>query len=540
MSAIRNYANTVKNPPVTSKLPGSNQVKNNTGGYVFEVTAKNRLERFLILGTDGGSYYVGEKDLTQQNVDFIINLIKTDSTLVLDTVHDVSTNGRSYRNSAAIFVLALVLVHGSASDKLIASAIVPEIARTATMVYELAEYIDKLGGWGRAKRRAISNWFTSKTPEELGYQAVKYRQRNGWTLRDLMRLSHPVGVNQNVGKFILGNYNMKFSDYTPDMPGVVHGFIRMQGAGSVNQVVALLDEFPNLPWETIPTQFLKNPEIWKTLFYSGSLQGQALLRNVVRLSRIDAFNDLKFMGDYAKKLTDKEMIKKTRLHPVQYLLAGLTYQNGQIKHGTDRWGYGSEQRVKDWTVKPKIKDALEAGFYDSFTNVESSGKRIRIGVDVSGSMTWSSAIGSDITAAQGAAAMALVLAKTEDYVEILGFANTLRDLNISNSDSFDSVMRKTSNMTFGSTNPSLLIDRATNDVDAFVVITDNEVNSGGHPSQSLKKYRQARGLDSRLIVMGMTATNFTIADPNDPGMLDVCGFDANVPKVVNDFMNGKI
>lgn len=528
MSALRNYANTVKNPPVTNRI-SDRQVVNNTGGFVYQVPDKQRLERFLILGTEKGSYYVTESDLTQQNVSWLENLIQRSPQLVLDVVLDVSTSGRAYRNGPAVFVLALMLNSAPGEFKSQVVDIVPKVARTATMVYDLANFIDKMGGWGRAKRRAISNWFTSKTPDQLAYQAVKYRQRNGWTLKDLMRLSHPVGVDQNVGNFILGR--------EMDLVGVpiLNGFVAMQRSQTVGDVLAQLSAYPNLPWETIPTQFLKSPEVWKTLFYNGSLSGQALLRNVIRLSRMNAFSDLQFAGDYAKKLSDSEMIEKTRLHPVQYLLAGITYDRGQM----DRTGYSSQRR-KDWTTNAKIKGALDDGFYQSFKNVEPSGKRIRIGVDVSSSMSWGSAVGADVTAAEGAAAMAMVLARTEPYVEILGFAHTLKDLQISSRDSLSEVLRKTRDMNFGSTNPALLIDRAGNQIDAFVVITDNEVNHGNHPSVSLKKYRQMTGLDSKLIVMGMTATDFTIADPNDPGMLDVAGFDSNVPKVVTDFMKGKI
>lgn len=515
MSALSNYANNYKNPQVSSKIPGSNQVKNNTGGFVFEVSPKARLERFLILGVDGGTYYVSEKDLTSQNVNFIVDLIKSDPALVLDAVLDVSTSGRSYRNNAAIFVLALMLNHAPDIWKGAVSKAAVEVARTATHVFELANYIDKMGGWGRAKRRAIANWFTSKTPDQLAYQAVKYRQRNGWTLRDLMRLSHPVGVDQTVGNFILGK-----EPYFGG-PDILAGFHEMQRSGSVDDVLFTLGQFPFLPWETIPTQFHKEPKVWKTLFYNNQLSGQALVRNVKRLQNIGAFSDIKFAGDYAKKLVDVEMIRKTRLHPMNYLLASLM----------------------SGVQNSKIKAALNDGFYKSFATVEPSGSRFRIGVDVSGSMSWDKCIGVDITPAQGAAAMALVTAKVEDYAEILGFSSTLKDLGISPADSFDSVMRKTNLHNFGWTDASLLINDAASkkiEVDTFIVITDNEVNHGNHPSVALKNYRQKMGIDAKLVVMGMTATNFSIADPSDRGMLDVVGFDANAPKVVSDFAAGRI
>ena len=43
------------------------------------------------------------------------------------------------------------------------------------------------------------------------------------------------------------------------------------------------------------------------------------------------------------------------------------------------------------------------------------------------------------------------------------------------------------------------------------------------------------GINAKLVVCGVTATNFTIADPNDPGMLDVVGFDSAVPMLIDQF-----
>lgn len=526
-----NYAQS-KNS-VTTPLP--NQVPNSTGGFVFQVGPKERLERFLILGTDGGTYYTSEKDLTKQNVDWLISQIKSDPDLVLNTVLDVSTNGRAFKQNPAIFAMALLVIHAENEPvKTAAVNRVADVCRTATALYQYAQFVEDLSGWGRAKRRSVSNWFTSKSPENLAYQAVKYRQRNGWTLRDLMRLSHPVGLNQTVGNFILGK------EYFTSEDSILRGFKLMQGVTSVDGVVNTLKMFPNLPWETIPTQFLKNPEVWKTLFYNGQLKGQALVRNVVRLAKIDAFNDIRFAGDYAKALTNSDMILKTRLHPIQYLMASITYSEGQHVGNDNGWG---RPRTKSWNENVKIAQALQAGFHESFKSVQPANARTMIGVDVSGSMGWGSCAGSDLTPAQAAAAMAMVTARVEPYTAVYGFANTLRDLQISPSSSFSEIMKKTDINNFGSTNPGLLMEHASKngiEVDTFIVITDNEVNSGSHPSTLLKQYRDKTGFNAKLVVMGMTATDFTIADPSDRGMMDVCGFDSNAPKVVSDFSAGRL
>jgi 60 kDa SS-A/Ro ribonucleoprotein len=42
------------------------------------------------------------------------------------------------------------------------------------------------------------------------------------------------------------------------------------------------------------------------------------------------------------------------------------------------------------------------------------------------------------------------------------------------------------------------------------------------------------------VVVGMVSNGFTIADPTDPGMLDVVGFDASAPNTISDFSAGLV
>jgi 60 kDa SS-A/Ro ribonucleoprotein len=48
------------------------------------------------------------------------------------------------------------------------------------------------------------------------------------------------------------------------------------------------------------------------------------------------------------------------------------------------------------------------------------------------------------------------------------------------------------------------------------------------------------GIDAKLVVMGMTATDFSIADPTDRGMLDVVGMDSAAPNIVREFALGNV
>jgi 60 kDa SS-A/Ro ribonucleoprotein len=79
------------------------------------------------------------------------------------------------------------------------------------------------------------------------------------------------------------------------------------------------------------------------------------------------------------------------------------------------------------------------------------------------------------------------------------------------------------------------------EADTFVIYTDNETWAGQmHPVQALQRYRKTFGIPARLIVVGMTSTGFSIADPNDPGMLDLVGFDTSAPEAIRAFSAGEV
>ena len=70
----------------------------------------------------------------------------------------------------------------------------------------------------------------------------------------------------------------------------------------------------------------------------------------------------------------------------------------------------------------------------------------------------------------------------------------------------------------------------------FCILTDSETWAGKvHPKEALNQYRERTGIPAKLIVVGMVSNGFSIADPNDGGMLDVVGFDTTVPQIMADF-----
>jgi len=180
----------------TVPTTNSEQVRNSAGGQVWPVDNWMRLERFLILGSEGGTYYVSEQELILENAMAVRECLGIDGIRVVRIVEDVSASGRAPKNNPALFVLAVAASPRFADAKTNAAALeaLPRVARTASHLCTFAALVENLRGWGRGLRSAVAEWYLAKPAAELAYQMLKYQQRSGWSHRDLLRLSHPVAA----------------------------------------------------------------------------------------------------------------------------------------------------------------------------------------------------------------------------------------------------------------------------------------------------------------------------------------------------------
>jgi 60 kDa SS-A/Ro ribonucleoprotein len=133
----------------------------------------------------------------------------------------------------------------------------------------------------------------------------------------------------------------------------------------------------------------------------------------------------------------------------------------------------------------------------------------------------------------------MVTLRSEPSIHTLAFSHTLVPLKLSARQRLDDVVAKTSKLAFGGTDCALPMLWALKErvaVETFVVYTDSETwFAMVHPAEALRRYREQMGIAAKLIVVGMVANHFSIADPTDGGMLDVVGFDTAAPQVMRDF-----
>ncbi len=517
--------------PQTEPLPG--QVANNAGGYYYAIDDWARLNRFLILGTEAGTHYVNAVALTKENAQVLLRLLESEGVRVVDSILQVSTSGRAPKNDPALFALAFAAAADDAKTRKAALAALPKVARTGTHVLMFAEFVNGLRGWGRGLRSGLGRWFCDMPVEKLSLQAVKYAQREGWSLRDLLRLAHPkTDEAQRAALIDWIAHPQKAESITAARQAfrLVQGKYLAKEATDAKRVADIVRHY-SLPREAVPGVYLNNRDVWDALLVDMPMT--AMIRNLGKMSHAGLLTPMSACADYvANRLLDREQLKKARVHPIQLLLALRTYATGCGMLGS-----------LTWTPAPAVVEALNQALYLAFEDITPTDRRILVGVDVSGSMKKSRCAGSPMLGCvEAAIAMAMLFVRTEKKVHTMAFDTIAHEFTMTRSQRLDDVIN---NMTRwgGGTNLSLPVAYALKnklEVDAFVILTDSETWVGqAHPVQTLYQYRQQINPQARLVVLATAAHHGSIIDPTDPLSFGVAGFDAAVPQLVAEFIRGE-
>jgi len=523
---------------------------NSCNKLVFQISDIDQVKRFLSLGSEGGNYYVSEQDLTKKTIKCIQRVLNTDDKeILLQLVKEYSENNKCKKQEPLVYLLACCVTYKQRCQTLQqfrkeAYALVQVVCKIPTTLFMFIHYCKHLSteyngssGWNNLHKNAVSKWYNSKDIKSLAYQVTKYRERHSYKHRDILRLCHIIARTDE--HQLLYKYIVKCLGKGEDFASTIT--LEPSSSSSPNELYTYLKSFEELKTTTdvavavnlitnykfsrehVPTPFLNSADIWN-----------ALLPNMPNIALLRTLNKITFLG----LLDDKEkcdyvidrIVKMKGIHPIQMLISMKTYSEGCSELG----------KLK-WNPNQLIIDALNAAFYNLFEEIKAIDKRVCICLDVSGSMC-SNIMNSALSASDASCAMSMILKKANPTCMIMGFSDKFIPLDISNDRSFDDNMNNISNLTFGSTDISLPFEWAidnTLEIDAFIVITDNETNRNTRtPMDALREYREKMNLPTcKLIVLATSVTDFTIADPNDKYTLDIAGFDAVVPDIIQDFIS---
>jgi 60 kDa SS-A/Ro ribonucleoprotein len=505
---------------------------------VYKVSQEELLKRFILLGTENGSYYITESELTITHISCLDNLIKTDYKKVIDIINTCYL--KVYKKDYILFVIARCCADKNKDLRIDAYEYMLEICKIPTHLFlfidlyeRICQILYKSTGWNKLQKEYISKWYLNKQPMNLAYLITKYKNRNQWTHKDVLKLTHVkayTDAHDALFAYITRDYDM-FMKKVPDsdLQEYIEAYEVIKNTNDEDIAIALINQHKFVR-EHVSTQLLSNVHVWNALI--PHMPMIALLRNLNKLTALGLF--LHYPNSLTKiidQLQNVDVIKKSKVHPLQILITLSTYSKGK----------GFKGKL-EWQPLLALNTALNNAYRLSFVNVTPTNKRFLIALDVSSSMTFSSVCGIEcMQASEIACAVAMIIAGQEPYCDVMGFSHEFKDLDISPLEPLEDNIKKVYNHTFGNTDISLPFLWALENkklYDCFIVITDNDTNSNTIPPvEALRLYKEEMHITSKLIVIALCANKISIADPNDLSMLDIGGFDAETPLVINSFVS---
>jgi 60 kDa SS-A/Ro ribonucleoprotein len=537
--------------PQRHPLAGRRQVRNAAGGYVFAKDLWTQVEDFLILGTTGGTYYVGADRLTMANVDIIDRAIAADGPRVVALITEISTAqpARAPKPRPCLFALAAAAATGDPLTVQAVKAAFPRVVRTTDHLAMFFGYWKNIAGkptlgksgsspvTGRAMRTTLASWFTAGDAHDVAFRALKARQRatpqgEAMALRDIIRIAHPAGRTPEHAALIGWLAGRIGDDQARATLPEVDNFLAAQAVTSAAQAVRVIRE-RRVPWEVLPPAVLTEAEVWAELIDTIGLT--ALIRNLARMTRIGTIAPFaKATSRVTARLTDAGALARARVHPMDAYLALKVYQSGEARH--------PGARATCFAPVPAVVDALETAHELSFGNAAPSGRRILVAVDSSGSMTGNqvAANGTHLGSAYEVAnTVAVMLARIEGAgLHVIDVDTSVHRSRVTPRASLRAIAGW--RPSGGGTDLSLPFTWALQQrlsVDGILVLTDNETWAGRqHPVQALEAYRQTVNPAVRVVVVSLTPAGYSIADHADDGVLAVAGLDASLPKLISGFV----
>lgn len=532
---------TLARPTPQWERADSTQVKNSAGGYVFQLAPAKALERFLILGTEGGTFYARERALTKQAMELVANCV---ATMPHDEFYEIVVRcaKTAPKRTWALWALSEALVSGDESYRANAPKVLKEIAQTGTDVFELASYVRGRRGWGETVKHTFDAILADMDPEKLALWAVKYRDRNGYTWADLLRLNHTKpdsDARNRVFAFMKGKEIPRLhlgGHEDSALLDVLDGFNAVKGKTSEAEIIEIVNG-ARLPWEAL-TDEQRTDAVWRACL--PNIGDRAVLRNCASFTRRGMDKDKDVRDEVARRIA-----RSSKLHPINVLDALKTYTSG---------GKVGRSKADPYTPNPRWSEAMEDALDRSWTEgVTETGKRVYVGLDVSGSMGSAAGGSAVLSCREVGAALALAFVKAEDEVGVFGFTSgsghtynswgrntAMTHLPFTRKTAFTDAVAITDRLPFGGTDcalPMLHATQAKINVDCFIVITDSETWAGNvQPMDALRQYRKASGINAKLAVIGLASNGFSIADPRDAGTMDFVGFSSDLPKAIEKFM----
>uniref|UniRef100_A0AAR2IS49 TROVE domain-containing protein n=1 Tax=Pygocentrus nattereri TaxID=42514 RepID=A0AAR2IS49_PYGNA len=475
-------------------------------GGPWAVTESLRLRRFLCYGSESATYSTRERALGPENALALMELVQAGrGQEVVEEVKRLSLEGKTVRPNPALFALAVCTQYSDAPAKQAAFRALQELCKAPGQLFTFIQYKKELkdglrcGMWGRGLRRAVSDWYNGQDALSLAHTVTRCKHRAGWSHQDLFRLSHMKPANDSIeliSKYVTKGWKVVQETYAEKESSeellkvfaYLEAVEKAKHSTDEQEVVHLIEEH-RLEREQILTNHLKSKEVWKALLKE--MPVAALMRHLGKMTADKVLvPGSPEVAAVCERIQDDQALTKAKTHPFSILVASENYKRGHGKRGKRKW-----EPSRD------IVHALDSAFCKSLS----------------------------------------VIARSEPEAEVLIFSEgAMVPCVISDDTSLIQVTAQLVQVLSAGTDCALPIEWASeNDktVDVFIIFTSNETQFGStNPAEVLRTYREKTGVFSKLIVCGMATNGLSVADPDDRGMLDICGFDSRAVDIIRNFV----
>ena len=324
-------------------------MKNSAGGYVWKVDDLMRFRRFLVLGSEGGTYYIKQGELTKESIKTVYKLIKDGKgPELVKIIREYSLSGRTHKQEPILFALAACCRCSDPETKKAAYGVVNDICRIPTHLFSWVAYCELLStgtGWGRAHRRAVTNWYNGKDLKNLAFLVTKYQQRGGWSHKDVMSLAHVKPGDNELRKalykyMVKGELEVNTSEVVEETELETVAFLKaveaVKSVSSETELLKMVKEH-RLAREHVPTQWFSSVEVWRHLLSNMGMT--AMIRNLGKMTSVGLLtaSNTEAVSTVVKRLGNLDQLKKARVHPLSVLLAMKTYSQGRGERGKLTW-----------------------------------------------------------------------------------------------------------------------------------------------------------------------------------------------------------
>ena len=421
----------------------------------FQRSDEEAYLQVLLTNTVGGTFYATSQELLAESLALHAKLAASDP--------DFMARALVYARNEGLMRLQPIagLAYLAKADRDLFRRVFSQVIRTPGDLTDFVEIVrgDVVpGGMGRSIKSVVNGWLNGLSE----YHAIKYaRGGQGYSLRDVLRVSHPMPVNplqDAIFMWLAEPERWRHTarrEFTPQIDAFEQLKALNLPEGSDQAPARALIEAGRLPYEVVTGVFKPDVATWVALMEQ--MPYMALLRHLNTLQRAGVLSIVDHARYVAGRLGNIEALRKAKVLPFRLFTAYQMFE---------------PQENAEILVQEALAQALE----HAFVNLPDLAGRVCIAPDVSGSMNAPLSHGTVVRYIDVAGIFAGALLKLSANAVVLPFENKVVNVNLDPHDSLITTADKLARIGGGGTAVSapisLLLERRI-PIDTFIGITDN-------------------------------------------------------------------